>query len=32
MEAAKEIAELLASGNNKIVLDSDVLLMNNLAK
>eukprot|EP00835_Amoeboradix_gromovi_P006421 NODE_751_length_4551_cov_0.292228.p2 type:complete len:274 gc:universal NODE_751_length_4551_cov_0.292228:4193-3372(-) len=32
MEAAKDIAELLALGNNKIVLDSNVLLMNNLAK
>ena len=32
MEAAKEIAELLAAGNNKVVLDSNVLLMNNLAK
>eukprot|EP00834_Sanchytrium_tribonematis_P003376 NODE_128_length_17019_cov_0.764480.p7 type:complete len:274 gc:universal NODE_128_length_17019_cov_0.764480:4139-4960(+) len=32
LEAAKDIAELISKGSNKIVLDSDLLLMNDLGR
>ena len=32
LEAAKDIAEMISSGDNKVMLDSSVLLMNDLSK